>query len=170
MLVGSRNFLIVVVLAAISFAIALGLIIAIVVVRRQDRRSVLVRGDEKVISGGSSGVGVSNKYNCRTETIKMLRASQQTSCSKDEQLPLSQPGSALNCSVVLKQCGTESVIVDEGTLLVRRISPAAESQTHLNADENLLGTRTPLSDNQLSMDRSGQSWPATTNHSIIQVG
>ena len=82
-LFSSRNFLIVVVLGVVSLAVAIALIVAIVVVRRQDRRDVItarrVVGDNEKGGGGGggtmtcSGLVVENKYNCRTETIKMLQ-------------------------------------------------------------------------------------------------
>jgi len=165
MIIGSRNFIIVVVLAAISFAIALALIIAIVVIRRQDRRDVIVRGDEKTISGGGTGgVSATNKYNCRTETIKMLRAHQKSSSSIDERLPLSQGqtggGSASNVGATSKSATTAAVIVDEGTLLMRRAVVGSGSHSPICDSDNMAG---------MMMERSGQTWPSTISNDELQV-
>lgn len=168
MMIGSRNFIIVVVLAAISFAIALALIIAIIVIRRQDQRDVVVRGDDKSISGGGTGgVSATNKYNCRTETIKMLRAHQKSSSSIDERQPLSQgqTGSTSNVEATLKtSMAATSVILDEEAMLIRRAVIGSGSHSPMCDTENMAAS------DSLSMERSGQSWPSAISNDILQVG
>jgi hypothetical protein len=176
-LVGSRNFIVVVALSAISFAIAIALVIAIIVVRSQDRRDVVHRGNEKSTSGGGAGAtAASNKYNCRTETIKMLRAHQQSSGGKDELLSKSDTaacghiGSASSVGVAMTTTVVASPVADDGTLLMRRVMRGGGSQSPICDDPDVVGSiQVQRNDHQMSMERSGQSWPSAIGHDVLQV-
>jgi len=121
--ISSNNVLIVVVLSAVSALIALVLIIAIcVVIRRQD-----------------SHCKQANKYNCRTEALKMMQSK----------------GGGGNGSVVADAAvGTPS----EST----QCCDGKSKHLCLNVDEQRLN-------NEQSLERSGQSWPSTIDNQVLQV-
>lgn len=161
MLIGSRNFIVVVVLAGISLAVAIALIIAIVVVRSQDRRD----GDRSVSSAdqkSTSGCVVTgNKYNCRTETIKMLRTKQQTSkeTAVDDVTLQVRGGVGYGKANDGGDCGKSS-----------RYGGSQSPLCDCTIDVN--GTLTKKSlrgDETMERSRSGQSWPSAVNQDALQV-
>lgn len=123
--IGSNNVLIVLVLSAVSGIIAVILIVAIcVVVRRQDAHSKQ-----------------SHKYNCRTETLKMLQ-------SKGGNGSMSAAGPAESAAGT--PCGSNHCCDTKSRHLC------------LNVDEQRCN-------NEQSLERSGQSWPSTIDNQVLQV-
>jgi len=129
--ISSNNVLIVVVLSAVSAVIAFILIIAIcVVVRRQD-------------SHGKQ----SHKYNCRTETLKMLQSK-----GGNGSVAASGPGGSL--------AGTDSVAgTPSGS---NHCCDARSKHLCLTMEEQRCNT-------EQSLERSGQSWPSTIDNQVLQV-
>jgi len=126
--ISSNNVLIVVILSAVSAIIAIILIIAIcIVVRRQD-----THGKH------------SNKYNCRTEALKVLQ-------SKGGNLSLTAGGSVAGADSV---AGTPS-----GS---NHCCDAKSKHLCLTMEEQRCN-------NEQSLERSGQSWPSTIDNQLLQV-
>ena len=131
--VSSNNVLIVIVLSAVSAVIAVVLIVAICcVVRRQDAHA-------------KHG----HKYNCRTETLKMLQAKgggngSLAACS----------GPAGSVAATDSVAGTPS-----GS---NHCCDARSKHCCLTMDEQRCG-------NEQSLERSGQSWPSTIDNQMLQV-
>ena len=129
--ISSNNVLIVVVLSAVSAVIAIILIIAICfVVRRQD-----AHGKH------------SNKYNCRTETLKMLQSK-----GGNGSVAASGPAGSM--------VGTDSVA---GT-------PSGSNHCCDARSKHLcLTMEEQRCNNEQSLERSGQSWPSTIDNQVLQV-
>jgi len=129
--ISSNNVLIVVVLSAVSAVIAIVLIIAIcIVVRRQD-----VHGKQ------------SNKYNCRTEALKVLQSK-----GGNGSVAAAGPGGSM--------AGSDSVA---GTPSGSNHCCDAKSKHFCLAVEE------ERCCNEQSLERSGQSWPSTIDNQVLQV-
>jgi hypothetical protein len=149
MLIGSRNFIVVVALAGISLAVAIALIIAIIVVRSQDRRD----GDRSISSvdhkSTSGCVATGNKYNCRAETIKMLRTQQQLSKETAvDDVTLQVRGKCCNVTM-----STENALSGK----VGRFGGSQSPLCDCSIDVNETTTEKILVDDM--MERSGQPLP-----------
>ena len=129
--ISSNNVLIVVVLSTVSAIIAIVLIIAIcIVVRRQDAH-------------GKQG----RKYNCRTETLKMLQSKGGSGC-----VAVGGPGASV--------AGTDSVA---GT-------PSGSNHCcDVKSKHFCLAMEEQRCNNEQSLERSGQSWPSTIDNQVLQV-
>ena len=129
--ISSNNVLIVVILSAVSAVIALVLIVAIcLVVRRQDAHSKQ-----------------SNKYNCRTEALKMLQ-------SKGGNGSMAAGGPGANVT------GTDSVAG----------SPCGSNHCCDGKSKHMcLTVDEQRCNNEQSLERSGQSWPSTIDNQVLQV-
>lgn len=126
--VSSNNVMIVVVLSSVSAVIAFVLIIAIcVVVRRQD-------------SHGKQ----SNKYNCRTEALKMLQSKGGNGSS----------GPGVNVAGSDSGAGTPT---------------GSNHCCDANSKHFCLTMEEQRCNNEQSLERSGQSWPSTIDNQVLQV-
>jgi len=127
--VNSNNVLIVVVLSAVSAVVAVVLIVAIcVVVRRQDAH-------------GKHG----NKYNCRTETLKMLQSSKGGNGAVVAGAPAASTDSSAGTPFGSNQC------------------------CDANSKHLCLTMEEQRCNNEQSLERSGQSWPSTIDNQVLQV-
>jgi len=134
--VSSNNVLIVIVLSAVSAVIAVVLIVAICcVVRRQDAHAK----------------HHSHKYNCRTETLKMLQA--KGACGGNGSLAACS-GPAGSVAATDSVAGTPS-----GS---NHCCDTRSKHCCLTMDEQRCN-------NEQSLERSGQSWPSTIDNQMLQV-
>lgn len=106
----------------------------------------------------------------------MLRAHQQSSGGKDELLSKSDTaacghiGSASSVGVAMTTTVVASPVADDGTLLMRRVMRGGGSQSPICDDPDVVGSiQVQRNDHQMSMERSGQSWPSAIGHDVLQV-